>query len=208
MPEHREGWAKWEGVCDLPAVCGVGGGQELGRDSHPGCPDGCKTTPTPNQAMLPHPPAHLSTALPSSRLSPKALCSPKQLGHPITSCLEPPAPHSLPQTRAPRLGQEPEQPLPAEGSPVGARGCTSRPVCRGTGAHCVRRRRSPQAAWEAASCSAPALTASSRGSQGGDVGPSRYGLRGCDPPELSPQGGKGAGDGGGWGRWWAAPTAW
>lgn len=164
-------------------------------------------THPPNQAMLPHPPAHLSTALPSSRLSPKALCSPKQLGHPITSCLEPPAPHSLPQTRAPRLGQEPEQPLPAGGSQVGARGCTSRPVCRGTGAHCVRRRRSPRAAWEAASCSAPALTASSRGSQGGDVGPSRYGLRGCDPPELSPQGGKGAGDGGGWGCWWAAPAA-
>lgn len=41
--------------------------------------------PLPNQAMLPHPPAHPSTSLPSSRLCPKALCSPKQLRHPITS---------------------------------------------------------------------------------------------------------------------------
>lgn len=163
--------------------------------------------PLPNQAMLPHPPAHPSTSLPSSRLCPKALCSPKQLRHPITSCLEPPAPHSLPQTRAPCLGRGPEQPLPAGGSQVGARGCRSCPVCRGTGAHCVRRRRSPRAAWEAASCSAPALTASSRGSHRRGRGTLQVWAAGPWPPELSPQGGKGAGDGGGWGRRWAAPAA-
>lgn len=133
----------------------------------------------PNQVTFPHPPAHPSTALPSSGLSPKALCSPKQLGHPITSCLEPPAPYSLPQTCP---GRGPVQPLPAGGAkwePEGARAALSatapgRTACGGEGHHGPRGRL-PRAALL---LSPPPPEAAA----GGDVGPSSCGLRGRGPP--------------------------